>query len=65
MKILRNYLDNNIILNNEVDFHTDAGWEESLVDFEKEVLYDIINPIENFETVRYICLFNSCCTCIW
>jgi hypothetical protein len=54
MKILRNYLDNNIVINNEADFHTDAGWEENLADFEKEVLYDIINPIENFETVRYI-----------
>ena len=54
MKILRNDTDLNILLNTETDFQTNLGWEESLKEFETEVLNDIINPIENYETVRYI-----------
>ena len=54
MKILRKDTDLNILLNTETDFQTNLGWEESLKEFETEVLNDIINPIENYETVRYI-----------
>lgn len=54
MKILRKDTDLNIILNTETDFQTNLGWEENLKEFETEVLNDIINPIENYETVRYI-----------
>ena len=42
------------MLNTETDFQTNLGWEESLAEFETEVLSDIINPVENYETVRYI-----------
>ena len=54
MKILRKDTDLNILLNTETDFQTNLGWEESLKEFETEILNDIINPIENYETVRYI-----------
>ena len=54
MKILRKDTDLNILLNTETDFQTNLGWEENLKEFETEVLNDIINPIENYETVRYI-----------
>ena len=54
MKILRKDTDLNILLNTETDFQTNLGWEESLKEFETEILSDIINPIENYETVRYI-----------
>ena len=43
-----------LILNQQQDFRTDAGWDESFQTFEDEVLKDIINPIENYETIRYI-----------
>jgi hypothetical protein len=54
MKILRNTNDMNIVLNQELFFKNDAGWQENMQEFEKEVLKDIINPVENYETVRYI-----------
>ena len=54
MKIVRNYVDNNIVINTETDIQTNAGWEENLQEFETEVLKEIINPIENYETIRYI-----------
>jgi hypothetical protein len=54
MKILRNYVDQNIVINTETDIQTNAGWEESLQEFETEILKEIVNPIENYETVRYI-----------
>jgi len=54
MKILRKDTDLNILLNTETDFQTNLGWEENLKEFETEILSDIINPIENYETVRYI-----------
>ena len=54
MKILRKDTDLNLLLNTETDFQTNLGWEESLKEFETEILSDIINPIENYETVRYI-----------
>jgi len=54
IKILNNDLNQNIILNNETDFKTDLGWEESFQEFEQDTLKSIINPSVNFETVRYI-----------
>ena len=43
-----------IILNTETDFQTDLGWEDNMMDFETEVLNEIINPLINYETIRYI-----------
>jgi hypothetical protein len=54
MKILSNTNDLNIVFNGEQDFKTDLGWQENLAQFEDEVLKDIINPAQNYETVRYI-----------
>lgn len=54
MKILRNDNDLSITLNTEQHFKTDLGWKESAQEFEQEALEKIINPIENYETVRYI-----------
>lgn len=54
MKILQNTNDLNIVINSEQNFQTDLGWQDNLVQFEDEVLKDIINPAENYETVRYI-----------
>ena len=54
MEILRKNVDLNIILNQETDFQTNAGWQENLVAFEDEILSTILNPIENYETIRYI-----------
>lgn len=54
MKILNSNIDQNILLNSETDFQTNLGWQENLKEFETEILNDIINPIENYETVRYI-----------
>jgi len=46
--------DQKLILNQQQTFRTDAGWDESFQSFEDEVLESIINPIENYETCRYI-----------
>lgn len=54
MKILRKDTDQNLMLNNIVDFKVDAGWAESFNEYEDELLNRIINPIDNYETVRYI-----------
>jgi hypothetical protein len=54
MEILRKSGDYNIIVNQENDFLTNLGWEEGMDIFEEEVLTTIINPIDNYETVRYI-----------
>ena len=54
MEILRNDENKNLIVNTESDFQTNLGWQENMVQFEDEVLSTIINPIENYETVRYI-----------
>jgi hypothetical protein len=54
MKILRNDNDNKIFLNQETDFRTDAGWEENLTELEDQTLAKIINPIDNYETMRFI-----------
>jgi hypothetical protein len=54
MKILRKNIDQNIILNSEDTFKTDLGWQDNAEEMEKELLENIINPVQNFETVRYI-----------
>ncbi len=54
MKILRKDIDQSIILNSEDVFKTDLGWQDNAQEMEKELLEDIINPVQNFETVRYI-----------
>jgi hypothetical protein len=54
MKILRKNTDLNLVLNHELDFQMNLGWQENMEQFEDEVLNDIINPIDNYETVRYI-----------
>jgi hypothetical protein len=54
MKILRQTTNQNLLINSEQDFRTDLGWEENLMQFEDEVLNQVINPIENYDTVRYI-----------
>ena len=54
MKILANQNDLNIVINSEQVLRTDLGWQDNLVQFEDEVLKDIINPADNYETVRYI-----------
>ena len=54
MEILKTNQDINLILNTETDFQTNLGWEENMQQYEDEVLSDIINPIVNYETVRYI-----------
>lgn len=53
MKILQNNNDRTILLNSETNFGTDLGWEDNFQEFEHETLKEIINPTENFETVRY------------
>jgi hypothetical protein len=54
MIIRRQTTDQSLVINTEQDFQTDLGWEDNLMQFEEEVLKDIVNPIENYETVRYI-----------
>jgi hypothetical protein len=54
MKILNDNNDKLILLNQESDFKTDAGWEENLMELEEQSLSKIINPIDNYETMRYI-----------
>jgi len=54
MKILQSNKDKTILLNSETNFGTDLGWEENFQELEDETLKEIINPAENFETVRYI-----------
>lgn len=54
MEILRKTTDQNILLNSNQTFKTDLGWTENAESMEKEILYEIINPTENYETVRYI-----------
>lgn len=54
MEILRKDENQNLIINKEQDFQNNLGWQENMIQFEDEVLSTIINPIENYETVRYI-----------
>lgn len=54
MKLRFNRSSSNIILNKEQTFRSNAGWDENFQTYEDEVLESIINPIENYETNRYI-----------
>jgi len=54
MKILVKDTDQKIILSSNQTFKTDLGWTDSAQQMEQEILYDIINLTENYETIRYI-----------
>lgn len=54
MKILRNDSSQKLVFNTEQDFKTDLGWDQNAKELETETLKNIINPSENYETVRYI-----------
>ena len=54
MKIRFNQNNKNLLINKEQNFKTDAGWDENFQSYEDEVLKDIINPVENYETNRYV-----------
>jgi hypothetical protein len=54
MKILAKNNDQSILISTNQHFKTDLGWTENAQQMEQEILYDIINPAENYETVRYI-----------
>jgi hypothetical protein len=54
MKITKNSNNINLVLNVETDFLSNLGSEENLQQFEGEVLDDILNPIENYEVIRFI-----------
>jgi len=53
MDLLFRNTDQNLILNPNTTFKTDLGWSENAEVMEKEILYDIINPTENYETARF------------
>jgi len=53
MEILRKNIDQNLILNTNQNFKMDLGWAENVEVMEKDILYQIINPSDNYETVRY------------
>lgn len=54
MEILRKNSDQNLIVNPNQMFKTDLGWTDNAEMMENEILYQIINPTENYETVRYV-----------
>jgi len=54
MRILFKNIDNSLTLEKVTTFSNDLGWEESFREAERDVLESIINPVENYETVRYI-----------
>jgi hypothetical protein len=54
MEILRNTNDLNIVIGSDNHFKNDAGWDDSFKEFETDALKQIINPVDNYETVRYI-----------
>lgn len=54
MKLRKQNGDKNLVLGSNQNFRTDAGWDESFQTYQREVLEDIINPVENYETCRYI-----------
>ena len=54
MKILYKNIDQSLLFNTETEFRTNAGWEENFLVYQDQILKSIINPIENYETVRYI-----------
>lgn len=54
MKILVKDNDQNILVSSNQNFKTDLGWTDNAQQMEQEILYEIINPTENYETVRYV-----------
>ena len=54
MKKLFEGIDLNYVYNLNTDFQTNAGWEENFEEIEEQFLDVLINPIENYETVRYV-----------
>jgi hypothetical protein len=54
MKIVQQDSDLSLNLNIQTDFKLDLGREDNLKEFETETLKDVINPIENYETSRFI-----------
>lgn len=54
MEILFKNTNMNLVLNQEQDFKTDLGWQENAQELEDQTLEKIINPVDNYETVRYI-----------
>lgn len=54
MEILFKNQNINLVLNQEQDFKTDLGWQENAQELEDQTLEKIINPVDNYETVRYI-----------
>lgn len=54
MDIIRQTGSLNLIQEFQTDFQTNLGWEESFKDYEKTTLKKIVNPVENYETIRYI-----------
>lgn len=54
MKVLYSDNSKSLVFNPETDFRTNLGWEENFLDQQNEILRSIINPIENYETVRHI-----------
>jgi hypothetical protein len=54
MEILFKNKNMNLVINQEQDFKTDLGWQENAQELEDQTLEKIINPVDNYETVRYI-----------
>jgi hypothetical protein len=65
MKVLRSNNELKIVINPIQDFGVDLGWEDNFKEYEDDALRKVINPINNYETVRYshkeypIPLFNT------
>jgi len=54
MKLRYENGDKKLVIGTNQNFRTDAGWDESFQTYERELLEDLINPVENYETCRYI-----------
>ena len=55
MEILRNTNgEYNIVLNEDLDFLTNLAWEENIKVIEDELIDEIVNPIDSYETVRFL-----------
>jgi|694.fasta_scaffold15608_6 hypothetical protein len=55
MEILRNKNNNqSILLTQTQDFKTDLGWSDDAEKMDNEILYNILNGAQNYETVRYV-----------
>jgi hypothetical protein len=53
MKILRNYNNINLLINNENYYKNDLGWVDNFKEYEKEIVLSVVNPIQNFEMYKY------------